>query len=152
MAYSKAVIAIPNVTGNIAITVTTATSVQNLFDSATSSYNSRLGSSGGIESLDGGLVTNLIQLSSSMDKLHISGVTEVKNTTYDYFLRVVAYQSDGTTRESHVNYSSSATYEYDVAGLLSTHPNAAYLRFGIILQNGTAISQADTANLLIYAT
>lgn len=155
MAYQKAVIAIPNVTGNIVINVTTSTAVQNLFDAADSVYNSRLASSGAPESAGscaGGLVTNLIPIDSSIETLHITGVSEEKNTTYNYYLRVVAYQADGTTRESHVNYASSATYDYDVVGLLSAHPNAKYIRFGIILQNGTTISQADTTDLVIYST
>ena len=155
MAYQKAVIAIPNVIGNIVINVTTSTAVPNLFTAANSVYNSRLASNGAPESegsLAGGLVTNLIPIDSSMSALHITGVTEEKNTAYNYFLRVVAYQSDGTTRESHVNYASSAIYEYDVAGLLASHPNAKYIRFGIILKDGVSISQSDTDNLVIYSS
>ena len=46
--YSKGIISIPEVTGNIVITVTTEGQAINLFDSATATYNARIRGTGAV--------------------------------------------------------------------------------------------------------
>lgn len=153
MAYSKAVVAIPNVSGNIVINVTTSAAGGNLFDAATSIYNSRTDSGGTPKPAGerpGALVTNKIPIDSSMQTLKIEGITEVFNSALGYYMKVVGYDSSDASI-LQVAYDQPA-YTYDVAAALASRPALASIRFVFVLKDGVSISETDTTDLLIYSS
>lgn len=150
MAYSKAVVAIPNVLGNIVINVTTAAAVQNLFKAAESIYNSRTDSGGSPKpegERPGALVTNKIAVDQSIHTLMIDGVTETFNSALGYCMKVVGYDATGATI-LQVAFEQP-TYSYDVSSAMSSRPALTDLRLVLVLKDGVSISEADTADLLI---
>lgn len=154
MAYSKAVVSIPNVSGNIVISVTTSSNVQNLFDSSNSVYNSRIGASGDIKtagSCPGALVTNPISVNNSQSALTISGVTEVYNSTAGYYLKVFLYNSSDALI-TQITYDTAPGYTYDLAAAFTNHPTLSFIRLTIGLNASSSISQSDTADLVITAS
>ena len=150
--YSDGTISIPNVTGNIVINVTASAVVrENLFDPANARYNKRIGySDGGERALNGGLITNMIDI-TNIDTITVEGITEVEIVSTVYTLE--AYYSTGTFGQGFVGYKAhdSATYFFDVASYKTAHPTATHiaLYFGISTE---AISAADVANLAIYGS
>ena len=144
--YSKGVISIPEVTGDIVITVTTEGQAVNLFDSATASYNARIKGTGAIVTTgaNGNLVTAQIDV-RSLTALTVSGITEVFNSGYNYYAAMYAYSDPaGTTISGKVKTYSEETYTFDVS-------SASYVRLSFVLSS-SAISTADTANLTIYGS
>lgn len=163
MAYKKAIVAIPNVTGNINITVETIPDPSiNLLDLTTApginiraKSSTTAGSTPSQESKDGYFTTNYIDVDNTMSKIYIDGITEV-HSNYSYYLRVETIDSSGLIVNG-ANYNA-LTYEYDVASLLSSKPTVAKIRFCFRLKMGNtesdnvAITADDVADLLIYAT
>jgi hypothetical protein len=150
MSYSKGVIAIPNVTGNIVITVTTeATQLVNLFDSGAASYNYRISANdGGLRTgASGRVVTAPIGI-SSISTMTVQGVTEVANND-NYYTRIALYNGSsfvGTT------YTAAPAYSFDIASLKSTYPTATHLRLELTLTYPNNCSASDTANLAIHGS
>ncbi len=143
--YSKGIISIPEVTGNIVITVTTEGQAVNLFDSATASYNSRIRSNGELSSANGILVTAPIDV-RSRNTLAVSGITEVKSTGFGYYALMCAYSDpSGTTISGTVTTYTTEQYTFDVS-------TASYVRLSFVLKDNVAISTADTTNLTIYGS
>lgn len=148
--YSDGSIAIPSVTGDIVINVTASAVVrENLFDPANARYNKRIGySDGGERALNGGLITNLIDI-TNINTLTVEGITEVEIVSTLYALE--AYYSTDTFGQGFIGHKghSSPTYVFDVASYKAEHPTATHiaLYFGISTE---AISAADVADLAIY--
>ena len=141
--YSKGIISIPEVTGDVVITVTTTGQAVNLFDSATASYNARIKGTGSISTgANGILVTGPIDV-RSLTTLTVSGITEVFNSGYGYYACMCAYSdSAGTTISGTVKtYQTEPQYTFDVS-------SASYVRLGLVLSS-SEISEANTANLVI---
>ena len=143
--YSKGIISIPEVTGNIVITVTTEGQAVNLFDSSTASYNSRLRGNGQVTAGNGILVTAPIDV-RSLNTLTVSGITEVKSTGYGYYAAMCAYTDpSGTTASGTTATYTTEQYTFNVS-------SASYVRLGLVLKDNVAISTADTTNLTIYGS
>ena len=144
--YSKGVISIPEVTGDIVITVTTEGQAVNLFDSSTTSYNARIRGTGeGQTGVNGIVVTAPIDV-RSLNTLTVSGITEVKSTGYGYYACMCAYSDpSGTTISGTVKTYRTEQYTFDVS-------SASYVRLGLVVKDNIAISTADTANLTIYGS
>ena len=144
--YSKGIISIPEVTGNIVITVTTEGQAINLFDSSTASYNARIRSNGEVQTgVNGILVTAPIDV-RSLNTLTVSGITEVKSSGYGYYALMCAYSDpSGTTISGSVAPYTTEQYTFDVS-------SASYVRLGLVLKDNVAISTEDTANLTIYGS
>lgn len=144
--YSKGVISIPEVTGDIVITVTTEGQAVNLFDSATASYNARIKGTGAVVTgVDGIVVTAPIDV-RSLTTLTVSGITEVHNSGLNYYAAMCAYSdSAGTVASGSVITYKTEQYTFDVS-------SASYVRLGFVLKDNVAISTADTTNLTIYGS
>ena len=143
--YSKGIISIPGVTGNIVITVTTEGQAVNLFDSSTANYNKRINSTGALKDGNGIVVTAPIDV-RNFNTLTVSGITEVLSSGYGYYAMTCPYSDPaGTTASgSHAIYQTEQ-YTFDVS-------TASYVRLGLVLSAESAISTADTANLTIYGS
>lgn len=150
--YSNGTINIPAVTGDVVISVSAVESVRvNLFDPANARYNKRIGySDGGERNLTGGLITNMIDI-TSISTLTVEGITEVEILSATYALE--SYYSTDTFGQGFIGYKghSSPTYVFDVASYKAEHPTATHiaLYFGI---STSAISAADVADLAIYGS
>lgn len=143
--YSKGVISIPEVTGDIVITVTTEGQEVNLFDSATASYNARIRGTGAIDTGVNGIVVTAPIDVRSLTTLTVSGITEVYNSGFGYYACICAYSdSSGTTISGHVTTYATEQYTFDVS-------SASYVRLALVLSS-SAISAEDTANLTIYGS
>lgn len=142
--YSKGVISISEVTGDVVITVTTEGQAVNLFDPSTASYNARLRATGEVvvTGANGILVTAPIDV-RSLTTLTVSGITEVYNSGYGYYASMCAYSdSAGTTISGTLKTSKTEPqYTFDVS-------SASYVRLGLVLSS-SEISEADTTNLVI---
>lgn len=143
--YSKGIISIPEVTGNIVITVTTEGQAVNLFDSSKASYNARIKGTGAVVTgVDGIVVTAPIDV-RSLTTLTVSGITEVHNSGLNYYAAMCAYSdSSGTTASGSVATYKTEQYTFDVS-------SASYVRLSFVLSE-SAISTADTATLVIYGS
>ena len=156
MAYKKAIIAIPNVNGNIVVNVTTQGSVHNLFDVTNSVLNSRIGATGDVKSAGdhaGMIVTNEINC-DGLDRIDLSGIPFVFDTSLSYYMRISIYDASHSTLTS-VNSTDNPPPEtafYNVAGARAAHPTVKYVRFGIGVKNGTSITADDVANLMIIGS
>lgn len=143
--YSKGIISIPEVTGNIVITVTTEGQAVNLFDSSTASYNSRINSKGQVTAGNGILVTAPIDV-RNINTLTVSGITEVLSSGYNYYAMMCAYSDPaGTTASGSPAIYRTEQYTFDVS-------SASYVRLGLVLKDNVEISTADTTNLTIYGS
>lgn len=143
--YSKGVISIPEVTGDIVITVTTEGQAVNLFDSSTASYNSRIRGNGELSSANGIVVTAPIDV-RNLNTLTVSGITEVKSSGFGYYALMCAYSDpSGTTISGTVTTYTTEQYTFDVS-------TANYVRLSFVLKDNVAISTADTTNLTIYSS
>ena len=144
--YSKGIISIPEVTGNIVITVTTEGQAVNLFDSATASYNARIRGNGQIQTgINGVLVTAPIDV-RNLNTLTVDGITEVLSTGYGYYACTCAYTDQaGTTASGTATTYKNEQYTFDVS-------SASYIRLSFVLKDNVAISTADTTNLTIYGS
>lgn len=140
--YSKGIISIPEVTGDVVITVTTEGQAVNLFDSSTASYNARIKGTGVISTgADGIVVTAPIDV-RSLTTLTVGGITEVFNSGYGYYAAMCAYSdSAGTTISGTVNTYKTEQYTFDVS-------SSSYVRLGLVLSL-SEISAEDTINLVI---
>lgn len=140
--YSKGIISIPEVTGDVVITVTTEGQKVNLFDPSTATYNARIKNTGVVATgVNGHLVTAPIDV-RSLTTLTVSGITEVLSA-YGYYAVMCAYSdSAGTTISGTVATYKTEQYTFDVS-------SASYVRLGLVLSS-SAISAEDTANLTIY--
>lgn len=144
--YSKGIISIPEVTGNIVITVTTEGQAVNLFDSATASYNARIKGTGAISTGANGIVVTAPIDVRNLNTLTVDGITEVLSTGYGYYAAMCAYSdSSGTTASGSVATYKTEQYTFDVS-------SANYVRLGLVLKDNVAISTADTENLTIYGS
>lgn len=145
--YSKGIISIPEVTGNIVITVTTEGQAVNLFDPSTASYNARLKATGEVTvtGANGILVTAPIDV-RSLTTLTVSGITEILSSGYGYYAAICAYTDPaGTTISGKLKTSKTEPqYTFDVS-------SESYVRLGLVLST-SEISTADTTNLTIYGT
>lgn len=143
--YSKGVISIPEVTGDIVITVTTEGQAVNLFNPSTASYNQRLNSSGVLKPGNGIVVTDTIDV-RNFNTLTVSGITEIKSSGYGYYAAMCAYSDPaGTTISGSISlYTNNEQYTFDVS-------SASYVRLSFVLSD-SAISTADTTNLTIYGS
>ena len=143
--YSKGIISIPEVTGDIVITVTTEGQAVNLFDSATASYNARIKGTGAISAGANGIVVTAPIDVRSLTTLTVSGITEVFNSGYGYYACMCAYSDpSGTTISGKVKTYKTEQYTFDVS-------SDSYVRLSFVLSE-SAISTADTTNLAIYGS
>ena len=143
--YSKGIISIPEVTGDIVITVTTEGQAVNLFDSSTASYNQRIRSNGALAAGNGIVVTAPIDV-RSFNTLTVSGITEVLSTGYGYYAAMCAYSDPaGTTISGSIMTYKNEQYTFNVS-------SASYVRLSFVLSAESAISTADTTNLTIYGS
>ena len=143
--YAKGIISIPEVTGDIVITVTTEGQAVNLFDSSTASYNARIRGNGEVSAANGILVTAPIDV-RNLNTLTVDGITEVLSTAYGYYALMCAYSDpSGTTISGTVTTYTTEQYTFDVS-------TASYVRLSFVLKDNVAISTADTANLTIYGS
>lgn len=153
MNYSKGVIAIPNVTGDVVITVTTE-SIQlvNLFDENTASYNYRIRNVGAIASGIGRVVTAPIDI-ANISTLTIQGVTTVANSDGGY-LRAAAYSSSKGDDTDYLGIRNlgANVYTVDVASLKTSYPTATHVRVELSLTYPNNVTKTDTANLAIYGS
>lgn len=144
--YSKGIISIPEVTGNIVITVTTEGQAVNLFDSSTASYNARIKGTGAISTGANGIVVTAPIDVRSLTTLTVSGITEVLSAGYGYYAAMCNYSDPaGTTASGNTATYKTEKYTFDVS-------SASYVRLGLVLKDNVAISTADTANLTIYGS
>ena len=143
--YSKGIISIPEVTGDIVITVTTEGQAVNLFDSSTASYNARIRGNGEVSAANGILVTAPIDV-RNLNTLTVSGITAELSTGYGYYALMCAYSDpSGTTISGTVTTYTTEQYTFDVS-------TASYVRLSFVLKDNVAISTADTTNLKIYGS
>lgn len=154
MNYSKGVIAIPNVTGDVVITVTTK-SIQlvNLFDENTASYNYRIRNVGAIGSgSTGRVVTAPIDI-ANISTLTIQGVTTVASND-DTYLRAAAYSSSKGDDTDYLGIRSlgANVYTVDVASFKTSYPTATHMRLELSLTYPNNVTKTDTANLAIYGS
>ena len=151
--YSKGVISIPEVTGDIVITVTTEGQAINLFDPSTATYNARIRGTGEmVTGANGILVTAPINI-ADISTLTISGITEVLSTGYNYYAYIWTYSdADATTMVNRKGYTTEPTYIMDVGSIKQAAPTGVYCRVVLVLKNNEAISAEDTANLTIYGS
>ena len=153
MSYSKGIIAIPNVTGDVVITVNTApVQLVNLFDSTTASYNYRIRNVGALGTSAGSVVTAPIDI-GSISTLTVQGITEVGNND-NIYARIGLYSSStgGETDFVTLQNYTSATYSFDIAALKAANPTATHLRLQLVLTYPNNCSTSDTANLAIYGS
>ena len=144
--YSKGIISIPEVTGNIVITVTTEGQAVNLFDSATASYNARIKGTGAISTGANGIVVTAPIDVRNLNTLTVDGITEVLSTGYGYYAAMCNYSDpSGTTASGSVATYKNEQYTFNVS-------SASYVRLGLVLKDNVAISTADTTNLTIYGS
>lgn len=142
--YSKGIISIPEVTGNIVITVTTEGQAVNLFDSATATYNARIKGTGAISTGANGIVVTAPIDVRNLNTLTVDGITEVLSTGYGYYATMCKYSDpSGTTASGSVTTYKTEQYTFDVS-------SASYVRLSFVLKDNVAISTADTTNLTIY--
>jgi len=149
--YSGGTISIPNVTGNIVITVTTSAVVrENLFVAADAKLNCRIANTGDLRTgVNGRFICNMIDI-TNLSTLEIEGVTQVADPDGN-FVRLGLYTNETLAKESFVvaNNIKTATYTIDVAALKTANPTATHIAIQMCL--GTvAISAADVADLAIY--
>lgn len=154
MNYSKGVIAIPNVTGDVVITVTTE-SIQlvNLFDENTASYNYRIRNVGALASGSiGRVVTAPIDI-ANISTLTIQGVTTVLSNDNSYF-RAAAYSSSngGETDYLGIRSLGANVYTVDVASFKTSYPTTTHIRLELSLTYPNNVTKTDTANLAIYGS
>lgn len=150
--YSKGVISIPEVTGDIVITVTTEGQAVNLFDPTKATYNARLKSSGVLGSgVPGIVVTEPIDI-REISTLTVSGITEVSYTGLAYYACICTYSDADAASKVHLRTYTEETYLFDVASIKAENPNSNYMRLSFALKDNEAISTADTANLTIYGS
>lgn len=153
MSYSKGIIAIPNVTGNVVITVNTVpVQLVNLFDSTTANYNYRIRNVGEIGASTGSVVTATIDI-SSISSLTVQGITEVANND-NLYARIGLYSSStgNNTDSIAVQNYTSETYSFDIAALKAANPTATHIRLQLGLTCPNNCSASDTANLAIYGS
>lgn len=150
--YSKGVISIPEVTGDIVITVTTEGQAVNLFNPATASYNARIKGTGAITTgMNGIVVTAPIDV-RSLKTLTVSGITEVNYTGLSYHACICTYSDADAASKVYLRTYPEETYLFDVASIKAENPNSNYMRISFVLKDNVAISTADTANLTIYGS
>lgn len=151
--YSDGSIAIPSVTGNIIITVTTSAIVrENLFVVADAKLNCRIANTGDLRTgVNGRFICNMIDI-TNLSTLEIDGVTQVADPDGNY-LRLGLYTSGTLAAASFVvaNNIKAATYTIDVAALKSANPTATHIAIQMCLGT-SAISAEDVANLAIYGS
>ena len=175
MAYTKAKISIPNVTGDIVITATAVPSVPsytNLFIPGDAQVNKRFSSNGNISgsAANGSVVVgNYIDV-SSIDKakttyMYIKGAKAVDadgtgkftySITYDDNKTVGSVSQYNTATSSHALY---ADFEYQSLGdnygrfklsNIKGWSTAKYIRINLFVNTtSTAISASDIANMII---
>lgn len=153
MNYSKGVIAIPNVTGDVVITVTTE-SIQlvNLFDENTASYNYRIRNVGALGSSVGRVVTAPIDI-KDISTLTVQGITEVVCNDNHYALIALYSSAAGDDTDFIMKQSyMSPTYTFDIAALKAANPTATHLRLELSLTYPNNATKTDTANLAIYGS
>lgn len=156
MAYSKAVIAIPNVTGDIAITVTTVEKkVTNLFDASKATLNTRFTSSS-TASQNGVFITDYIDAVAG-DVIYVKPAFAYDSATnYD---KVNCYNSDSDTKigakvlsnsEGNANHTlftiENGVGHFTVPNFSGTTRIKIALRHNEVL---TAITKDDLANVII---
>lgn len=151
--YSDGSISIPNVTGNIVITVTTSAVVrENLFVAADANMNCRIANTGDLRTgVNGRFICNMIDI-TNLSTLEIEGITQVADPDETY-VRLGLYKNSTLAQASFVTVKNfgNATYTIDVAALKSANPTATHIAIQMCL--GTAaISEADVANLAIYGS
>ena len=141
--YSKGIISIPEVTGDVVITVTTEGQAVNLFDPSKATYNGRIKGTGEVVTGANGIVVTAAIDVRSLTTLTVSGITEVVSSGYGYYAVMCAYSdSAGTTISGSVKtYKTEPQYTFDVS-------SASYVRLGLVLSS-SEISAEDTANLVI---
>lgn len=154
MNYSKGVIAIPNVTGDVVITVTTE-SIQlvNLFDENTASYNYRIRNVGALSSGSiGRVVTAPIDI-KNISTLTVQGITEVVCSDNHYAIIALYSSAAGNDTDFIIKQSyMSPTYTFDIAALKAANPTATHLRLELSLTYPNNATKTDTANLAIYGS
>lgn len=126
MAYTKGKISIPNVTGNIVITVATARkAITNLADPSSAEWKSgyRINSSGGIVT-GSSQVTNLIPVAVG-DVIRIKGGGSCKNMLY------AAYPDAASTSGTPLTVSMQYDSASDVATFTINATAYAYARWSI---------------------
>lgn len=151
MNYLKGIIAIPKVTGNIIIAVTTKPiQYDNLFDENTASYNYRIRGVGALGDTVGRVVTAPIDI-ANISTLTVQGVTTVVSNDNSY-LRAAAYSSSngGETDYLGVINLGANVYTVDVASLKTSYPTATHVRLELTLTYPNNVAKSDTANLAIY--
>lgn len=123
----------------------------NYFNIDTASLNTRIGSSGTTSSYNGIVLTDFIEVDSSMkDKVFIiGGATLVTNTAYNYTARVCFYDinSKAVISNTFVNYSS--TKPHIVAWDSDITADKAFIRISLVIKNNVAITKNDVANLTL---
>lgn len=148
--YSKGVISIPEVTGDVVITVTTEGQAVNLFDPTKATYNARLKSSGVIGSgVPGIVVTEPIDI-REISTLTVSGITEVNYTSLGYYACICTYSDAAAAEKVYLTTYSAATYLFDVASIKAENPSSNYMRLSFSLKDNATISEADAAELAIH--
>lgn len=150
--YSKGVISIPEVTGDIVITVMTEGQAVNLFNPATASYNARIKGTGVITTgANGIVVTEPIDI-REISTLIVSGITEVSYTGLAYYACICTYSDADAASMVHLRTYKEDTYLFDVASIKAENPNSNYMRLSFALKDNEIISAEDTANLTIYGS
>ena len=173
MAYTKAKISIPNVTGDIVITATAVPSVPsytNLFIPGDAQVNKRFSSSGNISSSaeNGSVVVGSYIHVSSIDKakttyMYIKGAKAVDANHTSKYTYSVTYDDNKTI--GYVSQYNTATatlnvdFEYETLGdnygrfklsNIRGWSTAKYIRINLFVNTtSTAISASDIANMII---
>lgn len=126
MAYTKGKISIPNVTGNIVITVTARKkAITNLADPSSAEWKSgyRINSSGGIVT-GSSQVTNLIPVS-------VGDVIRIKNAGSSATMVSATFQNAESTSGSALEYRESYDSTTGIASFTITSAAYAYVRWSI---------------------
>lgn len=153
--YSDGTISIPNVTGNIVITVTAVEIVrENLFNESEATLNARIRNVGGIGTdVIGRVVTGPINI-ENLSTLEIEGVTLVVNNDNGYvsYALYSASTAAETDKVGTVVHSITPIYTINLAALKNETPTAKYIRLELCLTYPNNMVASDVADLAIYGS
>lgn len=125
--------------------------INNLFNAETASLNYRIGSSGSLSAYNGMVTTDYIPVDSTMNgkKFVISGLTPVKSSTYNYYVRIGFYdENQAVISNTLLPYSDGydgtvSAWDSDITS------NNAYIRISIVVKDNVALTSDDIADLVI---
>lgn len=121
----------------------------NYFDASTALLNHRLGSSGSPSAYNGMVTTDFIPWDEAMrgKNFYVSGATQVLNTAYGYFGRIVYYDANKTMVTSYND--GDGTVDAWIVTTMAEYTGGGFVRISLVLKDNAALTAADVATLKI---